>query len=202
MAEPPNDPVPSGPHQHGRGVQGQYVYWITQSHPTADVVERLGLRAPAEFSRTEFRELVAECHQAAFVELVETVCFREPHANGEVHNNLLVRARRQYKWKLVAQKLRDKSVHVDFSTHVRTWADGVVYGRVASEHKRPESLDHNYEHWAKPPAEPTPLDRFLPVRWQRAGYVRPTRLSNLAFYDLCKEHEDKSEEELWAKASE
>ena len=93
-------------------------------------------------------------------------------------------------------------MHVDFSTHIRTWAEGVVYGRVASEHKRPESLDHNFEHWAKPPAEPTPLDQFLPVRWQRAGYVRPTRLSNLAFYDLCKEHEVKNEDELWAKASE
>ena len=83
MAQPLNDPVPSGPHQHGRGAQGQLVYWITQSHPTADVVERLGLKAPADFTCTEFRELVAECHQAAFVELVEIVCSRGPHANGE-----------------------------------------------------------------------------------------------------------------------
>ena len=136
MAQPQDDPVPSGPHQHGRGVQGQYVYWITQSHPTADVVERLGLKTPAAFSRTVFGELVAECHQATFGELVQIVCFPSPHASGEVHNKLLLRARRQYEWKLVAQKLRATSVHVDFSTRLRTWAEGGVYWRVASEHGR------------------------------------------------------------------
>ena len=32
-------------------------------------------------------------------------------------------------------------MHVDFSTNVRAWAEGVVYGKVASEHKLPEALD-------------------------------------------------------------
>ena len=132
---------------------------------------------------------------------METVCFREPHANGEVHNNLLVRARRQYRWKKVADLLRGLRVHVDFSTHIRTWAEGVVYGKVASEHKLPEALDQEPEQWAKPPAEPTPLSEFLPKRWQQEGFVRPTRLSNLAFFDVCVKHDVQGEDDLWAKAT-
>ena len=87
----------SGPLRHGRGGKDQYVYWITQSAPTLEVVERLGLRLPSEFTRVEFRILVVDAHVACGEEVVETACFKEPHANAEAHNNLLVRARRQYR---------------------------------------------------------------------------------------------------------
>ena len=109
-----------GPPQHGRGVKGQFVYWITQSAPTPEVVQQLALRRPAEFSHEEFSSLVVEAHTKCDVEVLETACFKEPDGNGEVHNNLLVRARLQYRWKKVAEKLREERVHVDFSTHVRT----------------------------------------------------------------------------------
>ena len=33
---PANVGDPTGPIQKGRGVQGQYVYWITMSHPLDD----------------------------------------------------------------------------------------------------------------------------------------------------------------------
>ena len=42
MAETPG--VPSGPPQTGRGVHGQYVYWITMSHPKPETVQELGLK--------------------------------------------------------------------------------------------------------------------------------------------------------------
>ena len=87
----------SGPVHCGRDVKGQFVYWIAQSAPTPDVVERLALRLPSEFTRAEFSSLVVDAHAACGEEVIETACFKEPHANGEVHNNLLVRARRQYR---------------------------------------------------------------------------------------------------------
>ena len=135
----------SGPLQRGRNVKGHVVYWITQSAPTPEVAERLALRLPSEFSRAEFRALVVGAHTACGEDIVETACFKEPHASGVVHNNVLVRASRQYRWKKIAEHLRGLRVHVDFGTNVRTWAEGVVYGKVASEHKPPEALDHDAE---------------------------------------------------------
>ena len=141
----------SGPVQHGRGVKGQFVYRITQSVPTLEVVERLGLRLPAEFTRAAFSTLVVDAHAACGEEVLETACFEEPHANEEVHNNnLLVRARRHHRWKKVAKRLRGLRVHVNCSTNVRTWAGGLVCGKDASEHKLPEALDQKLEQWAKP----------------------------------------------------
>ena len=50
-----------------------------------------------------------------------------------------MRARKQYHWKRVAERLLSHdSMHVSFGNNVRTWAQGVVYGCVASEHKPPE----------------------------------------------------------------
>ena len=48
--------TPSGPRQVGRGVKGQNVYWITMSHPSDEVVQRLGLKVPSEFRGEEFSE--------------------------------------------------------------------------------------------------------------------------------------------------
>lgn len=45
VAEVPNLPL-NGPAQHGRGVQGQYVYWLTFSHPKPETVERFGVKTP------------------------------------------------------------------------------------------------------------------------------------------------------------
>jgi len=38
---------PSGPLQQGRGVQGQYVYWVNQAHPSD--VNPHGLKGLADF---------------------------------------------------------------------------------------------------------------------------------------------------------
>ena len=50
--------VPNGPEQRGRGQRGQYVYWITFSHPHAEAAERLGLKTPGDFTKETFRQLV------------------------------------------------------------------------------------------------------------------------------------------------
>ena len=39
-------------------VQGQYVYWITMSHPKEETVRRLGLKVPSDFSREEFSKFL------------------------------------------------------------------------------------------------------------------------------------------------
>ena len=192
----------SGPPQRGRGVPGQYVYAIIMPQPTREVLERTGVRQPRDFHHTSFRELVVQCLAECDVEVIETACFREPHANGDPHWNLLVRAGQQWRWKRCAERLLQvHRVHVNFAENIRTWAEGVVYFRVASEHKRPEQLDPEPRQWHKDGC-PAPFEDFLPRRWQQPGFVRPTRMSNLAFYELCVEHGIRDETTLWAKATE
>lgn len=178
------------------------MYWITQAHPKPETVERLGLKTPADFTREEFSALVVQVHTACGVTLEETATFRELHENGLPHNNCLVRSLGQFKWKKVAETFRkDHKVHVDFATHIKTWAEGVVYGKVASEHKQPEALDQGAIQWRRDGGNPTPLNECLPKRWQKEGFVRQVKLSSLAFADLCKEHNVKTTTDLWATAT-
>ena len=53
-------PDPTGPDQRGRGVRGQYVYWITMVQPEVSTIEAYSLKVPADFSRETFLELVVE----------------------------------------------------------------------------------------------------------------------------------------------
>ena len=58
---------------------------------------------------------------------------------------MLVQAAGQYRWLKVAQRLLTVyRVHVSFGEKARTWAEGVVYGLVASEHKGENQLGKNY----------------------------------------------------------
>ena len=61
-----------GPPQAGRGVQGQYVYWICMPCPRPETVEATDVQTPADLDRNSFRELVTEGHTTCGVELVET----------------------------------------------------------------------------------------------------------------------------------
>lgn len=192
----------SGPPQRGAGVHGQYVYALIMSQPTPEVLTQSGVKQPSDFDRTTFREMVVKCLAEVDVEVIETACFREPHANGNPHFNLLVRGGRQWRWKKAAERLLGTyRVHVSFAENIRTWAEGVVYFRVGSEHKKPEQLDQAPEQWHKN-ACPAPFDDFLPRVWQQPGFVRTTRLSNLAFYELTRTHDIRDENDLWAKATE
>ena len=159
------------------------------------------LKQPSDFSRFSFRVAVHDAHQAAGVDIVEAACFQELHGNGEVHQNCLVRASRQYRWLPVAEQLKQNGVLVNFAPHIKTWSEGVVYGRVASDHKGPEALDKEPLQWHKD-GNPTPFDEIVPRRWASEGFVRHSRMSSLAFFDVCKEHHIFSQEALWAKATE
>ena len=145
MAAAPPELLSSGPPQGGQGVQGQYVYAVIMPQPTQEVLQRTGVKQPSDFDRTTFREMVVQCLAEVEVEVIETACFREPHANGDPHLNLLVRAGRQWKWLKAAQRLlQTYRVHVNFAENIRTWAEGVVYFRVATEHKQLEQLDPSW----------------------------------------------------------
>lgn len=72
----------TGTPQRGRGVQGQYVYWITMARPKQETLDRLGLKAPENYTREEFSQLVVKAHRECEVEVIETSCFLEPHTNG------------------------------------------------------------------------------------------------------------------------
>lgn len=191
-----------GPSQKGRGVKGQYVYWIVMPMPKPETVTQQGVKTPRDFDRQSFREVCVEAHTFCNVDLLETACFLEPHANGDPHLNLLVRAAQQYKWKPVAERLLNHHrVHTSFGSHITTWQGGVVYGCVASEHKKEEDLDKAPEQWKKDGSQPTPLKEFLPLRFRKPGFVRQTKLTPLAFFDLCAKLEVTTEEALWAKAT-
>ena len=85
----------SGPGARGRGVHGQYVYAMIMPQPTPEVVAR-GMKQPSDFDRASFGEMVVQCLAECGMHVIEAACFREPHANGSFHLNLLVRAGQQY----------------------------------------------------------------------------------------------------------
>lgn len=171
------------------------------AHPTPEVIHSHGLKKPEDHSREEFGKLMVKVHRECGVEVVETACFLEPHANGLMHHNSLVRATTQYKWKLVAETLFKKyKVSVSFGANIRTWAEGVVYGCVASEHKGPEELDQNRTQWAAS-GHPAKLEEHIPRQWQTVGFVRKTKMTWLAFLNVCREHNIETEGQLWALAT-
>ena len=132
------------------------------AHPLPETIAAHGVKTPEDFDRSSFTTIVVEAHAACVVELLETACFLEPHASGKPHLNILVRVKRPYRWLKVAQRLlQHHQVHAGFGENIRSWSEGVAYGRVATEHKVPESLDHNYHQWHHA-GEPTPLDQSLP----------------------------------------
>ena len=95
-----------------------------------------------QYTRAQFMELSVQIHTACCIDVIEVACFQEPHEDGSPHHNVLVRAAAQYKWLPVAKRfLADHRVHVNFAPHIRSWSEGVVYGRVASEHKSQDRLD-------------------------------------------------------------
>ena len=171
--------------------------------PTPEVMQSHGLKKPDRFTREEFGKLMVNVHRECGVEIVETACFMEPHANGLMHHNCLARAVVQYKWKQVAETLFKKyKVSVSFGTNIHTWAEGVVYGCVASEHKGPEALDQTPTQWAKGGGTPAKLEEHIPRQWKTVGFVRKTKMTWLAFLGVCREHNVETEAQLWALATE
>ena len=200
MAEVLAEGEPTGPPQRGSGKKGQYVYWIVFSHPEPETVERLGLKVPTDFTRKTFSQLIVKAHCDCNVQIEETVCFQEPHSNGLIHHNCLVRATKQYRWAAPAKRLRDEyKVCVNFGSNIKAWAAGVIYGRVASDHKRPEELDQSPLQWARG-GNPANLEEFVPRPWQAPGFQRKAKLTHLSFLDLCREHGVSSEGAAWVLA--
>ena len=76
-----------------------------------------------------------------------------------------------------------------------------MYLQVPSDHKPAAHIDQAPEQWVRQ-GVPVPLGEFLPMRMQNPNFTRKTRLSNLAFFDLCKKHAIDSVEKLWVKATE
>lgn len=195
------DDMPTGPLQHGRGKPGQYVYWITFPHPTDDAIQRLGLRPPTDFDRDGYSRMVVAGHKACGHRVLETATFQEPHASGKPHLNCLVRASAQYRWKKTAEHIfNEYKVRVNFAPHIKTWAEGIVYGRVASEHKPPEMLDQAPTQWAEN-GMPMSFEDVIPRKWKQEGFIRRGQLTPFKFLELCREHTIRTEPEIWALAT-
>ena len=98
MAQAPAEGEPTGPPQAGRGNNGQYVYWIALAHPKPETIELLELKAPTDFTRKSFPQLIVKAHAECNVQIMETVSFQGPRANGLPHHNAVVRAGKQLRW--------------------------------------------------------------------------------------------------------
>ena len=169
----------------------QYCWWITFSFPYEDTVANLGLQTPAAFTRQSWADVVRDVHDAAGISLHEMVIFKEFHertdASGQrlPHYNALVRSDEQYAWRRIACLFHERhSIRIDFSEHIRTWYDGLLYGAVESEHKPAEELDNEPFLWAIS-GTPTPIAEQLPKHLR--GGRRQTKLTPMQAYDLCVE---------------
>ena len=152
-----------GPAQRSQGQSWQYLFWICLPHPLPETVAQHGVKCPEDFGRSSLAGLVIEAYTACGVELLETVCFSEPHASGKPHLNILVLAKRPYRWLRICRwLLQHHRAHVGFGANIRSWSGGAAYGRVATEHKGPESFDHN-SHQRHHAGKPVPLDQLLPL---------------------------------------
>ena len=66
-------------------------------------------------------------HEQCDIKIVETATFEEPHADGEKHMNVLVRADVQFRWAKPADILFNQyKVSVHYGSNVKTWAEGVM----------------------------------------------------------------------------
>ena len=65
----------TGPSQEGRGVQGQYIYWICMQHPKPETVQRTGVKTLADFDKITFREMFGKSHRECGIEIEETTCY-------------------------------------------------------------------------------------------------------------------------------
>ena len=171
--------------------------------PKPDAVQRLGLKRPKDFTKAEFSTLIVDAHNKVDVQIVETAGFLEPHANGEVHHNSLVRASVPFRWKKTAEYLfKEQKISVSYGANIKTWAEGMVYGCVASDHKPPEMLDQELPHqWAKEGLPMRPED-VIPRKWQAPGFQRRVQMTSLAFLDIVRKSSVKTVAEVWALATE
>ena len=51
-----------GPAQRGRGVPGQYVYWIVMAYPTPETVAQKAVKTPDDFTHDSFTKLLIHVH--------------------------------------------------------------------------------------------------------------------------------------------
>ena len=101
---------------------------------------------------------------------------------------------------MAEQFFNEHKIRVDFAPHIKKWVDGIVHGRVASEHKGPHELDQNPTQWATN-GQPMAFDDVLPKKWRQQGFVRKVKMTNHSFLDVCREHHIRTEEQTWALAT-
>jgi hypothetical protein len=176
---------------------------MTMPFPYPETVERLSLRTPDDFDHQSFLALVLEIHEAANIPPVEIAILKEKHQRtneaGErlTHWNALMRYSDQYAWAVLGQKCIEQHIRVDFAEHIKSWYDGVVYGRVGSSHKPQQDIDPAPIQWAAS-GRPTPFTEVLPPKWHK--HARQANLSPLQAYDIMVKHAVRDEAEAWALA--
>ena len=144
---------PSGPPLHG-----QYVYCIAMPAPSREAILNSRLRSTAGMSREHFEETIRKAHVDSGVDVLDTTTFIGLHADVKPHLNCPLRAKKQVRWKQRAETLFETyKLRGNCAPGIKCRADGLVYGRVASEHKDFESLDHQPHQWANS-GQPTLLD--------------------------------------------
>ena len=157
------------PHETGKSRSGRRVYLITFSHPHC--AER---RAPSEFSRKEFAELLLKAYQAAIpgLSVAYMAVFQELHQSGttdgarNTHFHVAVKSSRQHPWAPIADYLRrEHRVFVHFAMSGEGYASAFRYGWHPSKRKPLAELDKNFLLVDGAEAHPTPEEASKRKFW-------------------------------------
>ena len=102
--------------------------------------------------------------------------------------------------KVVHHNFNEHKIRVQFASQTKTWAEGIVYGSVASDHKLPEALDKAPTQWVDT-RSPVPLSDIVARKWQSDGFTRKITMSSYAFIEVCRENSVRTEDETWTLAT-
>ena len=117
--------------------------------PSPEAISRSRLRSTEGISREHFEETIRKAHVDSGVDVLKTSTFIGPHADVKPHLNCMHRAQKQVRWKQRAETLfKTCKLRVYCAPNIKYRAHGLVYGRVASEHKGFESFDQQPHQWA------------------------------------------------------
>ena len=117
--------------------------------PSPEAISNSRLRSTECMSREHFEETIRKAHVDSGVDALEMSTFIRPHADVKPHLNCLLRAQKQARWKHNTETAFETyTLRVNCAPDIKCRAGGLVYGRVASEHKGFESLDQQPHQWA------------------------------------------------------
>ena len=202
--EPIDHDCDKPPQMEGKSRSGRRVYLVTFSHSSCP--ER---RAPFEFSRKEFADMLVQAFEASIpnLQVACMVVFQEQHQSGDtdadrnIHFHAAVKSSRQHSWAPIADCLRrEHRVYVHFATSGVGYGSAFRYGWHPSKRKPLAELDRDFLLVNGAEEHPAPKEasqrQFWTGRKQRFPFDQEDENSSAAD---AEEAEEDNEEGLQPK---